>query len=103
MAVQGEPMANTDDKELTTMLRIANKLNSLRLSITGDKRLITASDNLGFHDYGYLVGQIEEVHKLLNQKIRDLKAKQQSSKSQIQRNTDRTSRKEGDFWDADRP
>ena len=103
MAVQGEPMANNDDWRLTIMTEIANKLQSLKKQITGDNKLLAGSSKINLPEYQYLVGHIEDVHKLLNQKIQGLKTKEQSSKSQIQRNTDRLSRKEGDFWDADRP
>ena len=96
-------MAYNDDSRLIIMTEIANKLQSLKKQITGDNKLLANSAKINLLEYGYLVGHIEDVHKLLNEKMQDLKTKGQSSKSQIQRNTDRLSRKEGDFWDADRP
>ena len=99
MAVQGEPMAYNDDWRLTIMTEIANKLQSLKKQITGDKKLLAGSAKVDLLEYGYLVGKIEDVEKALEAKKQEIANKQISPKSQIQR----ISRKEGDSWYGDNP
>ena len=95
-------MAYNDDWRLTIMSEIANKLQSLKKQITGDNKLLAGSAKIKLHEYGQLVGNIEDVEKLLEAKRQEIENKKQPSKSQIQRYS-QTSRKEGDWWDADRP
>ncbi len=92
-------MANNDDWQLTIMSEIANKLKSLKKQITGDKDLLAGSSKVNLLEYQHLVGKIEDVEKALEAKKQRMANKHISPKSQIQR----ISRKEGEFWDADRP
>ena len=89
LAIQGEPMANNDDWRLTIMTEIANKLQSLKKQITGDKKLLGDSAKVNLLEYQHLVGKIEDVEKALKAKKEEIANKQISPKSQIQRYSQR--------------
>ena len=95
-------MALSDDKRITLMQQFGAKLQEvIKLMTPNDVVRLFNNSDYGY-DYGEIRAHLQDTHKLILEKIAKIEQNQQSSKSQIQRDS-QISRKEGDWWDADRP